>query len=164
MLLTPHALSGMAFADQVDNIFISVFLVILSYFILEFVPHWDPENNTNQRANLVKVLDFGFTILSFGLVILYKFLFLESDLDLNFFIGGVVALILYFMFHYPPKLFGMKVYIFVSQFHKSYKRVDRSIWGMTIHVAVSIIAIAFLLGQVTITGLSGVVDQFIDRL
>ncbi len=49
MLETPHALVGAAIAIKVGNPFLAVPLALLSHFVFDKVPHWNPHINTETK-------------------------------------------------------------------------------------------------------------------
>lgn len=63
MLETPHTLTGAALATKISNPFISLPLALVSHFILDRIPHWNPHLYTEKKEN-GKISKKSFTIVT----------------------------------------------------------------------------------------------------
>lgn len=155
MLLTPHILSGMVFGGFASNPALSPFLGVLSYFVLEMIPHWDPENRDRKIVNLIKIADLWVGIISFLVVIGL----IGSNPAKNI-LGGISTGLVYLLFsvlHLFPHQNE-----FVKQLHKykiGIKYTDRSSWGILIQVSICILAVAILFKLVDFPSWQKIVDQ-----
>src|SRR3989344_878647 len=63
MLITPHALVGIAIATQFDRVWMVAPLAIGSHFILDSVPHWDLDTEDISKKDVfISALDVGLAI------------------------------------------------------------------------------------------------------
>lgn len=139
MLLTPHILAGMYAGSLPDNFVFSPILSILSYFFLEAIPHWDPENFGRKRVQVIHYIDFTFAI------ILYLVIIFVKEFDVKLVLGGLFSVLMYalFLLLEHSKVHNALVEKVVN-FHNKLKYTDRSLWGVLIQVSVSVICFALL--------------------
>ncbi len=78
MLETPHVAVGAAIASKIPNPFISIPATLLSHFILDMTPHWNPHINreikkfghpTKQSVNIIRVDSIAALILGTAIAI-----------------------------------------------------------------------------------------------
>lgn len=76
VLETPHVIVGAAIATKIPNPLIALPMALMSHFILEKVPHWNPHLNTEKekhgkvttRSTQIVVLDASLALLSGSLI------------------------------------------------------------------------------------------------
>ncbi len=70
MLETPHVILGAAIAAKIPNPFISIPLSLMSHFVLDKVPHWNPHLYTETQklghpgktSTVIAVADIGLSL------------------------------------------------------------------------------------------------------
>lgn len=135
MLLTPHVFAGMLAGSFTSDYVLSPFFGLASYFILEIIPHWDPENHNRTDVRFIRILDIVVATISFFVVILMK------QLDPRYVLGGIFAAIPYLFFYFSDL---MKINSRILTWKKKFQYTDRSAWGILIQGAICIIAITII--------------------
>ncbi len=139
MLLTPHVLTGMLAGSLAPNFLLSPFYSLASYFLLEMIPHWDPEKDKNRRGEIIHYIDILFSISALFTVIIAR------DLNPKYIFGGLTSFILYFVFYYASKL-EIKNYYFnlLKNLKNNLKYTDKSMWGILVQVSVCILVLTII--------------------
>ena len=163
MLLTPHVLSGMMFGGFANDYRLSPFLGLISYFIVELIPHWDPENKDSKTVLWIRFLDIILAFVTFFGVIM----FMQIDPDRRnmvpqYLLGGIGGSLPYLFFfaamwnhHISDTL--LKAHTFKSKI----KFRDRSGWGILIQVAICILCIAIIFKLLPFPSWNKFVQQFL---
>lgn len=139
MLLTPHVFSGMTFASFVNNPIEGALMGLLSFFFVEFIPHWDPEGFNQKKARPLLIVDF---FVAFGAYFIVLFL---KGLDLSILLGGLFGALPYMFFFTAEIMSGnYKLMEKLHLFKLKAKHVDKTFWGIAIQVSICILAIAIL--------------------
>jgi hypothetical protein len=155
MLMTPHVLSGMVFGDIPGSYLWAPALGLLSYFVLELIPHWDPEDPQKKRFTLVRSLDFGICFILFFLFSALR------DFDAGVMLGGLFAGVPYLIF-YIIMIFAHEGSIpgLIHHYKSKIKYSDKSVWGVIIQFAICMLAIAILFDLVDFPTWEKIREQF----
>jgi hypothetical protein len=143
MLLTPHVLSGMFFADMSPSVFLVPFFSVISFFFLEMIPHWDPEFETSRKNTILRSIDIVLSLVSFLSIVLFR------GFDFGVIIGGVSSFLIYFVFHFLSLVKVENPLLSkLNGFRKKLKYHDRSAWGIMVQVAICVLCVTLLLNLV----------------
>lgn len=139
MLLTPHVLTGMLVGGLTPSIFLVPFTALISFVLVELIPHWDPSDNTKKRTAIIRYIDFFLALIALLVVTILK------DMSFGHLFGGFFVAVYYIFFflltHLPienPKLFTLK------HFKKKLTYSDRSFWGILIQASICILVISIM--------------------
>jgi hypothetical protein len=149
MLLTPHVFAGMLFGSLSNDYRYAPLLGLLSYFFLELIPHWDPENDSRMIIKVIRYIDFCIAIISFVIVI---FLYTPSQdgilgatLDPRLVLGGIFGALPYIILYFSKLLWAKnKTYLATEKILSTFKYTDHSFWGILIQFSVCVICVAVI--------------------
>lgn len=68
MTATGHAIVGAAIAAKISNPWIGIPLAIVSHFVCDKIPHWDPMTDKTKPMKLVIIQTVGDVLVGFALV------------------------------------------------------------------------------------------------
>lgn len=112
MTATGHALVGAAIVTKIPDLRISLPLVLISHFVLDKLPHWDPMTNRKAKSvNLVLTETVIDVVLGLALVGLIFVFFLRKN-PVTMFAGALVS--------YSPDMFEAPYVLFKLNFAPSY--------------------------------------------
>lgn len=171
MLLTPNVLTASMLAYSFsDEWWISTLVGVLTYFFLNLIPHWDPENYQKLIVRVARFIDFLLALiflLFMVIVIWYKdlsFIILSDSFELNLnehsFIGALTNLIVYLFFYFFDNK-NIKIWGFFLSIDKKLRYVDRSIWGISIQIAVTILSFTIVFGLIDFPSWKNILDQLL---
>lgn len=171
MLLTPHILAGTLVGGTLGTSpFMSVVLSFFTYFILEFIPHWDPENRTRLIVKIARTLD----LLCASLFLFFlAFIAFQQDstlsitsnglpveFNLKHVLAGSTSFIMYVVVYLITELSGKKENLKrFSDFLKKLNYEDRTIWGIIIQIAIPVMSIAILFRLIDFPSLQRIILQ-----
>lgn len=150
MLLTPHVLAGMLFGSFSNSVYMVPFLGLFSYFVLELIPHWDPQNFNKPIIKILRYIDFCIASVAFIVILFLKQTSgnLSSSgiiFDMRYLVGGIFGALPYFIFNlFPLLLTDSNFFTRAKDMHKKFTYNDRSVWGLMIQISICIICIAIL--------------------
>lgn len=156
MLLTPHLVTMSYIATFMEPNALTVILgTIVSYFIIELIPHWDPKNFESTWVTYFRLFDllFGSAYLVLLLFIVFSqpngFILLNKQITIGFysFLASIVTLIMWVFFNifrqYIPKNTLPRQ---IADFFAGIKYEDKSFWGITIQFSITFLSFVFLFG------------------
>lgn len=153
------------FANILASVFISVsfgldpimsgIMGFFSYFILNLIPHWVPENKKSQMNKIINILDyiFGLIFISFLSIALFQ-KSLETNITLNgnlitfdisSLIAAITSSITYTFFNILENIDIKSEFLKkLLTIKNSLEYKDMSFWGISIHIAIIILSISLL--------------------
>ena len=119
MLLTPNILTASMLSHSFSsNWILSIVVGLLTYFLLNLIPHWDPQNYNKLIVKVARYLDFSLTsaYVLFMIFVLFQkdqsFTFSLNSLEVNFnlqsILGAFSNLIIYLAFYFLDTTFVKK--------------------------------------------------------
>jgi len=138
MLFTPHILSGMMFGSFASDYGFAFLLGFFSYFLLELIPHWDPEETNKKSIATIRYIDVGLAAISFLVVIMTK------QLDKSYILGGIGAIVPYICFQLAPFFTHHEIVLKLVKFKKRLTYKDKSAWGVLIQLSICIISVSIM--------------------
>ncbi len=79
MIITVHFLFGAILITTIPNIFLAVFLIIITHYLLDIIPHWEYSIENIKKKNWKKSLpDFLKLAIDFLISVLIVFLFSKN--------------------------------------------------------------------------------------
>ena len=110
MLETPHILVGATIAFFIPNPFVSLPLSLISHFVLDLIPHWNPQIHTelsnNGKVSLQSKIILGTDVI-LSLIIVF-FVLYEVWPD----VGHVITIFVACLLAIFPDLFQVPYYFF----------------------------------------------------
>lgn len=154
MLLTPNILTASMLSHSFsDNWVLSIVLGVVTYFFLNLIPHWDPQNFDKPIVKIARYLDFSMTsaYVLFMIFVLFQkdqsFTFSLNSLDVNFnlqsVLGAFANLFVYLAFYFLDTNKN-KVWQFFVKIDKKFRYIDRSLWGIFVQFALTILSFTIL--------------------
>lgn len=156
MLLTPHLVTMSYIATFMEPNALTVILgTIVSYFIIELIPHWDPKNFESIWVTYFRLFDLllGSVYLVLLLFIVFSqpngFILLNKQITIEFysFLASIVTLIMWVFFNifrqYIPKNTLPRQ---IVDFFAGIKYEDKSFWGIAIQLSITFLSFVFLFG------------------
>lgn len=156
MLLTPHLVTISYIATLMEpNIFTIVLGTIISYFIIELIPHWDPKNFESILITYFRLFDLilGSIYLVLLLFLVFSdpkgFFLFNKQITISFFsfLASVVTLVIWVFFNifrqYIPKGTLPRQ---IADFFAGIKYEDKSFWGIAIQFSMTFLSFVFLFG------------------
>lgn len=156
MLFVPTVLVGSLFGFAfTSNIFFAFFAGLISYFLINIIPHWSPENHSKKFVLAIRYADF---VLGTGYFVFLVLVLFSQGSSVSFMINGLEVVfdsrhffgalggIIPFLFVYIGKIKEYKNKYFLDCFKlaKKFSYQDRSFWGIFVQIAITIVAITIL--------------------
>lgn len=156
MLLLPTLLFASVMGNSfAGNIFMAFFVGLISFFLINLIPHWTPENFQKKSVVFIRYTDFVLAGLYFCFLI---FAVLQPGFDLQLEINGyevafntihliatLAAAILYFFFYYYKAKEIKNRYIKAFyDFGEMISYKDRSLWGLFVQFAIIVVCVTIL--------------------
>lgn len=174
MLLIPTILVGSLFGYAFGTNLISAFLVgLISYFLLNIIPHWNPRNFENHYVVTIRYLDFAFGLTYFFFLF---FAILQKGNSLTFAINnslvlfdarhffGALGALLLFLFYYFLKNKEIKNIIIkkIYDLGQMISYQDRSLWGIFVQIAITIVSITILFRLIDFPSWQKIMSQILN--
>lgn len=153
MYLTVHAVAGAVIGNYVNNAYLAFFLGFLSHFILDRIPHQDPDSPDDLLVKKIRLPKkakrfFSILLLDIGLLFFIIILFYSRDIFIypHPVIAGIIGAVL------PDALSGLyfltgnkyleKFWNFHRKFHFDHKKITVSVIG---GMATQVVLLAILI-------------------
>jgi hypothetical protein len=156
MLLTPNILTASLLShDFSGSVFGSILISVLTYFVLNLIPHWDPQNHNRLIVKIARYLDFAFSAsyLAFMVIVLFQpdsslnFTLNSQEVNFNLYsvLGAFVNAIIYLAF-YAATILNIKNKFIkkLISFDITVRYHDRSLWGILVQIGLTILSLTLL--------------------
>jgi len=171
MLLTPNILTAsMLSLSFSESWWLSIFIGVFTYFFLNLIPHWDPENYQKLIVKVARYIDFSLASVYalFMFFVLFQkdfsFTFSLNSLEVNFniqsILGAFTNLLIYLAFYFFDNK-DNKIWAFFVRIDKKLRYVDRSVWGIFIQIAITILSITILFRLIDFPSWNKVLNQLL---
>ncbi len=158
MLLFPTVLVGSLFGYSFGgNFFGAIIAGLISYYLINLIPHWSPENFSRKDVVIIRYTDFVVSACYFSFLL---FVVLATDGDFAFkssfsqeivifnylhFWGALAASSLFLFFYFVKnKSFENIVLKLFIEYSQKLAYTDRSLWGIFVQIAIVIVSLTIL--------------------